>query len=301
MTLMGVDVGGTKTLAVRVQANGEVIARRNVSTPQGSALELVDHVAALLTDLHDGSVAAWGVALPGMVDTGRGVLVYAPRPLLRSVPFRDMLAKRTGLRVHVHNDANAAAWAEYSIGAGVGDDNMLSVTVGTGVGCGAIVHGRLLGGAHGFAAEIGTMSVDGHALEDVASGTAIVRLAREACIKGSLRLRVDSSLITGQMVTAAARDGDVTARGILARVGTELGIGIATLVNILDPSLVVVSGGAAEAGHLLLDAARRSCSSVTYGQRERPPVRIVHAKLGSEASAVGAALLAGAGPTSSDL
>jgi glucokinase len=300
VALIGIDVGGTKTLAVRAGPDGSVLDQRRVSTPQGSAGELIEALLGLVEELRDGDLAGLGVCLPGMVSGESGTLAFAPRPPLRQVPVRDLLAERTRLPVVVSNDANAATWAEHRIGAGAGHPDMLGLMAGTGLGCGVIVGGRLLQGANGFAAEVGTLVAGGHPygrLEELASGSAIVRMGREAVDGGAGLLPPDDDscspdALTGSMVTEAARRGDSTARGILAAVGTSLGAGIAALVNVFDPSLVVVGGGAAAAGPLLLEPARAACAEHLYGAAERPPVEIVQAALEDEAGAVGAALLA---------
>jgi glucokinase len=184
---------------------------------------------------------------------------------------------------------------------------MLLVTVGTGLGGGIVTDGRIYRGAHGFAAEIGHVIVEPGGppcgcgnrgcWEQVASGQAIERAGREAAERyphsGIARLAEGApARVTGQLVTRAAQDGDDTARTILAKVGRRLGEGIAGLVNVLDPDVVVVGGGAVEAGDLLLEPARRACAGAVEGSDARPEVPILAAELGNDAGVVGAAALA---------
>jgi glucokinase len=212
-----------------------------------------------------------------------------------------------GLPTVVENDNNAAAWGEHRFGAGRGRRHLLFVGVGTGIGGGIIIDGALLRGAHGFAAEIGHFVVqpDGERCgcgnrgcwETVASGTAISREAREAVTRHA-HSRIaelaggDPRRATGATVTQAANDGDPAARGILAEVGHRLGEGIGGLVNILDPELVIVGGGAAQAGDLLLEPARMAFRATVEAPDHRPTVPIVQAELGPDAGVIGAATLA---------
>jgi glucokinase len=206
----------------------------------------------------------------------------------------------------VDNDANLAAYAEYRFGAGRGYRHLLLVAVGTGIGGGIVSDGRLFRGAHGFAAEIGHVIVEPDGLpcgcgnrgcwEQVASGSAIGRLGREAARadeRSTLRGLVDDpEQLTGAHVTQAALDGDEPSIRVLAEVGRRLGEGIAGLVNVLDPQIVVVGGGAIAAGELLLEPARDAFRDAVEGLDHRPRVPIVAAQLGNDAGAVGAAALA---------
>jgi glucokinase len=207
----------------------------------------------------------------------------------------------------VENDANAAAWGEFRFGAGRGSSDMLLVTVGTGIGGGIVFEGKLFRGAHGFAAEIGHIIVEPGGprcgcgnlgcWEQVASGKAIGRLGREAAAKHPESHLAelaggDPQKVTGFEVTKAAQQGDGIAVGILAEVGRRLGEGIAGLVNVLDPEVVVVGGGAIEAGELLLRPARDAFVASVEAPEQRPEVPVVAAALANDAGAVGVADLA---------
>lgn len=304
---VGIDVGGTKINALRVARDGEILDRKNVPTPaedEGATLAaMIDVARAMITD----DVLAIGVGAAGLVDAADGVLRFAPNLAWRELPIATRMREALGLACQVDNDANVAAYGEYRFGAGRGFRHLLLVAVGTGIGGGIVSDGRLFRGAYGFAAEIGHVVVepDGPPCgcgnrgcwEQVAAGRAIDRMGREAAREraGSMLADLaggDPEAVDGRLVTEAARRGDRAGLGILAEVGRRLGVGIAGLVNVLDPQIVVVGGGAIFAGDLLLDPARAAFLEAVEGPDHRPPVPIVAAQLGNDAGAVGAAALA---------
>lgn len=261
----------------------------------------------LVSKLRTDDVLGVGVGAAGMVDSSTGVLRYAPNLPWRELPLKDRLTASTGLPCVVDNDGNAAAWGEYRLGSGRGSTDMLLVTVGTGIGGGIVSGGRLFRGAHGFAAEIGHVIVEpGGPLcgcgnrgcwEQVASGRAIDRLGRDAGRDHPDALFVelsggDPDSVGGPQVTEAARRGDDIAREILAEVGRRLGEGIGGLVNVVDPDMVVVGGGAVAAGDLLLEPARRAFLESVEAPGHRPDVPILAGSLGNSAGGIGAASLA---------
>jgi glucokinase len=303
----GVDVGGTKIAALRVAATGDILDRTVAPTPaedQEATLSVMEEVVAkVLTE----EVTAIGVGAAGLVDSRTGVLLSSPNLAWRHVRIAGRLGKRFRLPVTVDNDATAAAWAESRLGASRGSRDSLFVGVGTGIGGGIVTDGRLLRGAHGFAGEIGHVIVEpGGPLcgcgnrgcwEQVASGLAIARAGRTAVTEhpesAIARLAErDPDRATGPLVTRAAREGDGVAVAILAEVGRRLGEGIAGLVNVLDPEIVVVGGGVPEAGDLLLAPLREAYRVTVESGDLRPDVPILPAHLGNDAGAVGAALLA---------
>src|SRR5712691_3893075 len=307
---IGVDAGGTKVAGrlVDLDADGKILERRLVETPATDAEGATRAIVAVARDLMAGrdDVRAVGVGAAGMVDVN-GVMRFAPNVAWREFPLKDRVAGAVGLPTLVDNDANVAAWGEFRFGAGRGSSDMLLVTVGTGIGGGIVSEGKLFRGAHGFAAEIGHIIVEpGGPLcgcgnlgcwEQVASGRAIGRLGRQAAADHPESLIVevaggDPAKVTGVEVTLAAQRDDPVAVGILAEVGRRLGEGIAGLVNVLDPDVVVVGGGAIRAGELLLGPARRAFARSVEGGEHRPEVPIVAAVLANDAGAVGAAHLA---------
>ncbi|MCC9305884.1 ROK family protein [Kitasatospora sp. RB6PN24] len=303
---VGVDVGATKIAAVRVTAEGTVSARARRATPGRTAHELVGAIGELVAQLGGDRVAAVGVGLPGMVDARTGALAFAPGLGFARAPLRAMIADAVGLPVVTDNDANVAAWAEYRLGAGRGHDHQALVTLGTGLGCGVVVAGRLLRGSHGFAAEASHLTVDplGPLCECgkrgcwgvSASGATIAALGRRAAAARPASLLAgligEGSRDAGEAVTEAARGGDAEALEILERVGTLTGTGLAALANVFDPAVLIVGGGPVAAGELLLAPARVSFAQQLYSPGDRPPVPVVAARFGADAGAIGAALLA---------
>lgn len=304
---IGIDVGGTKINALRVAREGEILDRKSVPTPaddeEATMAAMVDVASSILTD----DVLAIGVGAAGLVDASDGMLRFAPNLAWRELPIAPRMRDALGLPCQIDNDANVAAYGEYRLGAGRGYRHMLLVAVGTGIGGGIISDGRLFRGANGFAAEIGHIIVEpGGPLcgcgnlgcwEQVAAGRAIDRMGREAARahEHSMLRRLaggDPDAVSGKHVTDAARRGDAPALRVLGEVGRRLGEGIAGLVNVLDPQIVVVGGGAIVAGDLLLEPARAAFVATVEGAEHRPRVPIVAAKLGNDAGAVGAAALA---------
>jgi glucokinase len=299
MAVLGVDVGGTKTLLVRLSDDGAVESRQVFRTPDGGEEELVARLCEIVESALDSDVDRIGVCLPGMVNHEAGVLLYAPQPEMRAAHLGPALTHNFRRPVVLNNDANAAVWAEFMFGAGRGHQNVLGIFVGTGVGCGVIVGGVPLRGAHGIAAEVGMMIVGVRArggFRQLGSGTAIVAEGRERfrrLRRQELHQRgIDPESLTGEALMKLAQRGDPVARAAFVKVGEDLGSGIGTLINIFDPSVVIVGGGASAAGELLLEPARRSAVAHTYAVEERPRVPIVVAELGIAASAIGAAYLA---------
>lgn len=304
MSVVGVDLGGTKVAGIRMDETGEILAREERPTPD-QADPILDELIRLIDALADASTAAVGVGAPGMIDFPAGALRFAPNLPLRDVPLRDLIGERSGLPCVVDNDANAAGWGEYRFGAARGHDHVLLLTVGTGIGGALVVGGRLERGAHGFAAEIGHIIVEPNGpecgcgnrgcWEQVASGKALDLLAAGDAARdpsGQIAQLAEGGQPTGRHASRAARMGDDYARAIFAEVGRRLGEGIAGLVNVLDPEIVVVGGGVAEEGDLLLEPARRAFRESVEAVEYRPEVPIVMAELGNEAGAMGAAALA---------
>lgn len=307
VSALGIDVGGTKISGFRVARDGAVLARRAVATPAEDAEATMAATISLARGLLGPDVVAIGVGAAGLVDPKEGVLRFAPNLAWRDLPIARRMTDALGVACQVDNDANAAAWGEWRFGAGRGYRHMLLVTVGTGIGGGIVAGRRLFRGAHGFAAEVGHIIVEPGGppcgcgnrgcWEQVASGAAIGRLGREA-VREHPRSRLaelagnEPEAVTGEIVTRAAERGDDVARGILADVGRRLGEGIAGLVNTLDPQVVVVGGGVADAGDLLLVPARAAFADSVEGRAYRPAVPIVAAQLGNDAGAIGAAALA---------
>jgi glucokinase len=306
---IGVDLGGTKIAAGVVDEGGTILARRRIETIAADASAVLAGITKVVGELHAAAPAAVGVGVgaAGLVDSVRGVVLSAPNIALHDLHLGAMLTDRVGMPVLVDNDANVAALGEARFGAGKGVADQVMVTVGTGIGGGFVLDGRLYRGAHGFGAEVGHMVVDPNGAtcacgnvgcwETVASGSALGRRAREAAGRPEARALVDVAggdpgSITGETVGDAVLAGDPFARALVADAGRWLGLGLANLVNLLDPDLLVVGGGvAAGLGELLLEPARAAMGGYVIGPgRALPPV--VQALLGNDAGLVGAATLA---------
>jgi glucokinase len=248
-----------------------------------------------------------GVGTAGLVDRD-GMVRYAPNlPMLRRAPLRAALAEELGVPVVVDNDANTAAWGEVCHGAARGCRHALVITLGTGIGGGIVFDGAIYRGAHGFAAEVGHWQLDpdgpacacgepGH-WEAAASGTALGRLARRRAQAGDAvnvlaRAGGDVDAITGFHVGDSVRAGEEDGRAILAEYARLVALGLVGLANILDPEVIVISGGLVALGDLLLTPLRASFDDHLEGAAYRPAVPIVEAALGAHAGVVGAAALA---------
>jgi glucokinase len=305
-TAIGIDLGGTKIAGILMDEEGSILGRNVRPTPTSGPNEVMDAVHGVVAALlAPATPAAIGVGAAGMIDFDAGTVAFAPNLPLREVPIRDLVAERAGLPCVVDNDANAAAWGEYRFGAGRGSRHMLLVTVGTGIGGGMVWDGALYRGAHGFAAEVGHVIVEPNGppcgcgnrgcWEQVASGRALDRLGAEEAARhprGAVAVLAGGGEVRGIHVTDAAGAGDPAATAIVEEVGRRLGEGMAGLVNILDPELIVVGGGVAEEGDLLLGPARRAFVQAVEAPEHRPKVPILSAALGGDAGAIGAAALA---------
>jgi glucokinase len=307
---IGVDIGGTKVAAGVVDEQGEVLARTRHPTPSADPDAVEDVIAACVAELRaDHDVAAVGIGAAGFIDHDRGVVLFAPNLAWRGEPLRDAVTARVGLPVCVDNDANTAAWAEHRFGAGQGEQHLVVVTVGTGIGGGIVLDGRLYRGRWGIAAEFGHMQVSQSGRrcgcgqhgcwEQYCSGRALLHEAREiADVQpgyGRRLLELGGGRpegIEAHEVTLAAREGDPAALDCFEEIGSWLGQGLADLAAVLDPGLFVVGGGVASAGELLLAPARRVYAERLTGTGSRPRAEIRLAALGNEAGLVGAADLA---------
>ena len=303
---VGIDLGGTNLRVGVVDTSGRIVAEHRTAAPH----ELDALVAAIregLDQVRDAGPAAIGIGAAGMIDAD-GVVHYAPNlPMFLEAPVRALVQAAVDLPVVLDNDANVAAWGEYCHGALRGHRHGLLVTLGTGVGGGIIADGRLLRGAHGFAAEVGHWQFDpagprcacgeiGH-WEAMASGTALGRLgcerARAGVAPGVLaRAGGDADQVTGVHVGDSAQAGEPDGVAIVRDIARDVALGLAGLANILDPEVIVVSGGLVEIGDALLVPLRQAFQGHLEGSAHRPAVPVVAGELGDAAGVVGAAALA---------
>jgi glucokinase len=309
--VLAVDVGGTKVLVAAVLPNGEIISRRYYFTEAKKGVQAI--INRLSSDINKSISAARskdaepigiGIAIAGVLNIGKGLVTSSPNlPGWRNVPIRDSIAARSDLPTYLINDASAAALGEHRFGAGSGFDNMLYVTVSTGIGGGIIANGELYTGADGCAGEFGHMTIvpDGPqchcgnlgCLEALASGWAIAKEAITRIRNGErsyITEVVDGKIenITAEVVAAAARKDDRLACEIVDKAAGYLGIGLANLVNIFNPELIVIGGGLSKMGNMLLRPACRVIRKRAF-RLPAKTVRIVRARLGGNAGIVGAA------------
>jgi glucokinase len=305
---IGLDVGGTKIAAGIVSATGEVFDQQVLSTPAGDKAAIFELIVRIVTGLRERhpEVEAVGVGASGWVEWPNGKIRFSPYIAYQDLPLRQLLEDDIGLPVVVDNDANAAAWAESRFGAGKGVSDMLLLTIGTGIGGGLIVNGEVYRGHNGLGGEVGHLIVKPGGercgcgnlgcFETMASGTALGREARKVARSNPTtylaRLAGGSEAVTGETVTGAAQVGDQVACALLEQTGFWCGLGAASLVAILDPALIVITGGLAVAGELLLAPMRASLEEHLYARGRRCLPTVVVSPLGTDAGLIGAGSLA---------
>ena len=304
MAVIAVDCGGSNLVCGRYDADGRGAAAGSRPTPRAAAA-IPQAVVAAVAPLLGPGVTAVGIGAAGLVDHATGTLVWSPHAAGGGVLLGPEVAAATGLPVRVDNDANLAAWAEARLGAGAGYRMVLFLGLGTGIGGGLVVEGRLERG-RGFLGEMGHMALDPSGplcpcgrlgcWEALVSGTALGRAARELAASdphGAVARAAAGAAPRGEHLAVAAAGGDPAALGALAAAGAWLGRGLANLVAVLDPDVIVVGGAAAGAGEALLGPARAVLGEVIEGGGHRAPTPVLPARFGPHAGLVGAALAAG--------
>jgi glucokinase len=308
---LGIDIGGTGVKLGLVDRNGRISSLRKMPTPKGvpaiqAAEAIAEEASKLVGAVQASRLTGVGVGVAGDIDSQAGVVRMSPNLGWRQVPIRRLLANALGRPVLVENDANVAAWAAFRVEAKARVRNLLCVTLGTGIGGGIVVDGRLYRGATGTAGEIGhtTLDPNGHpcacgnrgCLERYVGARAMSEEARRA-IKGGEKSQIaklvkgDLSKIEPLIVQRAARQGDRLAKRLWKDAGERLGISLASMVNVLNPDWIVLSGGLSRAGGLLLDPVRRMIKERSF-QAPARAVKLVISRLDQDLGTVGAALLA---------
>jgi glucokinase len=311
---LGIDLGGTKILSAVVDSGGKMRSRDHTITPAAKGPDFViqailDSVDRALGEagLPSQSLRAIGVGAPGLSNPQSGVLFTSPNlPGWRDVPLKEIIERKLGQRTFLINDANAAAVGEMHFGAAQGARNFIYITVSTGIGGGIVIEGEIYTGAQGTAGEVGHMTIHDEGplcncgnrgcWEMLASGTALARNARARIQEGTetlIRQYVDGDMerVTAEVVDRAARQGDSLARTLIERTGYYLGIGLANLINLFNPELIVVGGGLSNIGGMLLDPAYRVAKERAFKESVQA-VRFVPAKLGRNSGVLGAAAFA---------
>jgi glucokinase len=311
--VLAVDLGGTKIYSALV-GPGDVIIKRDVR-PTEACRGLEGVIANILESIKAVSAAVGpqerilgvGIGAPGPLDPASGRVFFAPNLNWCEVNLKEILEKELGLPVFIENDANLAALGEYLYGAGKGHNDLVFITVSTGVGGGLIIRGEIYSGASGAAGEIGHMVVvpDGPlcscgnrgCLEAVASGKALKRRVQDLIAEGRCRKILelaggDPNAVETPLIAQAAHSGDGEARQLLAEAGKYLGLAIGNIANLLNPSIFIIGGGVARgAGELLLGPAREEAQKHVFPAL-RESLRIVPGALRGRAGVLGAAALA---------
>jgi len=312
--ILGVDLGGTKILTAVVNSQGKMLSRDHSITPAQkghkaviqSILESV-HSALGRADVAISDLIVIGVGAPGLLNPETGILFTSPNlPGWRDVPLRDIIQEKLGKKTFLINDANAAALGEFYFGAARGVRNFIYITLSTGIGGGIVIDGKIYSGAIGAAGEVGHMTIDDDGpicncgnrgcWEMLASGTALAKEARHR-IKEGVKTSIleyaegDVEKVTAQVIQSAAEQGDSLAKELIARTGYYVGVGLANLVNIFNPELIVIGGGLSNIGDMLFEPAFKVAGERAYMEAFQA-VRFASAELGRNSGVLGAAAFA---------
>lgn len=314
LPVLALDVGGTKIITALVSSKYKMIAREYSLTqaaegPEAVTKRILNTIDRFLSsrNMSPSQLGAISIAIAGLIDMDRGVVTASPNlPGWYDIPLRDITKEKYKINTFLINDANAAILGEHRLGAGKGLSNLVLLTLGTGIGGGIIINGKLYLGASGGAAEIGHMIIEVNGpecncgsfgcLEMLVSGKAIAREAIRRISDGeksSLFNTVAGKIenITAREVDQAARDGDSLAQEVIAAAATYLGAGLVSLVNLLNPEAIIIGGGLANMGDLLLEPAKQIVMERAF-RLSAQAVRIVPAQLGEDAGVFGAAIVA---------
>ncbi len=311
---LGIDLGGTKILTAVANAEGKMLSRDHSITPakegQPAVVKsILESVGRALAQAHIAvpDLTAVGVGAPGLSNPETGVLFTSPNlPGWRDVPLRDIIEKELGTKAFLINDANAAAVGELYFGAGRGARNFIYITVSTGIGGGIIIDGKIYTGSIGVAGEPGHMTIDDEGppcncgnrgcWEALASGTALAREARNRINEGATTSILeygggDPARINAEVIHEAAQAGDNLAAELIARTAYYLGVGLANLINIFNPEVIVIGGGLSNIGDRLLKPAFEEAGRRAFKQAYQA-VRFARAELGRNSGVLGAAAFA---------
>jgi glucokinase len=311
--IVGVDVGGTAIKMALLSTEGEILRKLEEPTPVAEGEDkVIEKIARMITDIlnhanvSNEQVAGVGLGVPGPVDTATGVVLQAVNLHWTSTPLKQKLERLTGLLVKVENDANCAALGEMWRGAGLGAKDMIMVTLGTGVGGGVILNGKVISGINGVGGEIGHITLNPQGgppcncgktgcLETYASATAIIREGTRLAESGRSPLLADVLAQHGQLrakdVFDAAHAGDEAAIAVIDEAAFYLGLALANLVNVLDPAKIVIGGGVSAAGDFLFSRIRQAFVRFLTFSFLADTCQIVPAMLGNDAGVIGAGKL----------
>ncbi len=312
--ILGVDLGGTKILTAVANSQGKMLSRDHSITPAQKGHKAViqsilesAHRALGQADVAISDLIVIGVGAPGLLNPETGILFTSPNlPGWRDVPLRDIMQERLGKKTFLINDANAAALGEFYFGAARGARNFIYITISTGIGGGIVIDGKIYSGAIGAAGEVGHMTIDDDGpicncgnrgcWEMLASGTALAREARhriEEGVRTSILEYADGDVekVTAQVIQSAAEQGDSLAKELIGRTGYYVGVGLANLINIFNPELIVIGGGLSNIGDMLFEPAFKVAGERAYKEAFQA-VRFASAELGRNSGVLGAAAFA---------
>lgn len=305
---LGVDLGGTNIKVALVNYLGEIINKIEIPTEAHLGWEAVlnriyhgIHQVINNTNLTLNDIVGIGMGVPGLPDFTTGMVLWGPNIGWENVPAGPWLSAKLAIPIYIDNDGNTAAYGEYWAGRGKGAQNMVAVTIGTGIGAGLIIDGRIFRGSKGAAGELGHMIILPQGpqcncgrkgcLETLTSATSIAKSAKSAIEAGKTTILANFSEVTAKTVFQAAKEGDKIANEIVDKTAYYLGIGLANVINLLNPDLILIGGGVSRGGSIIMEPLRRYTlehSLPTAGQQ----VQIDIAQLGNDAGAVGAAGIA---------
>lgn len=309
MNCIGIDIGGMTIKGGVVDDLGNILLRKTITTsPEKQDTLIVDDIAALINDLKndfDGEIDGVGIGSPGSIYDEKGVVRYSCNINFRNTPMVTLLQKSTGIsNVKISNDANCAALGETYFGAGKGAKNSVMITLGTGVGTGIVVDGRLLTGNKSAGAEGGhiVIRIGGEkcscgqkgCYEAYASATALMRQIQDACAKhpeSMLAQEVAKHGVDGKVVFDCAKADDKVANSVVKRYIKYVGIGLVNYANIFAPEVIIVGGGVSNQGDNIIKPLQRYVSRNFYGSQYNPKVKVVAATLRNDAGIIGAAAL----------
>lgn len=305
--VVGVDLGGTKIATALHDQTGKVIKRVQYSTKQFKSAEaVINALAESVNEVRgDYPIVGVGVASPGAVDTDRGIILKGTNlPDWTNIPLQAEMEAQLNLPVKVVNDANAAAWGEYYVGAGKGSKTMVYVTLSTGIGAGIVLDSKLLIGSNGYAGELGHTVIRQDGLpcgcgavgcwEAFASGTSMARIANEAAEKQATLMtelaEKDGTPIGAKHLFAAARAGDAVACAVVDEVTQNVALGLKNIIHTFNPDCIVIGGGVSLAGDALFDPVLEKTKAAVL-EPYRETFKLVPAALGDDVGIVGAATL----------
>jgi len=290
-SVIACDIGGTKTLTALIDIEGKILFKERHPTPKQSAEQIVELVSARISKLPGSqgidkrSILGVGIGVAGTVDMENGLVVSSPHLPFKDTPLKLMIGDSLKLPVLIDNDATLAALGEQKFGVAKGIHNMVMMTIGTGIGGGIIIKGEIYRGTTGGAGEIGHMVIDVNGPEDDCGARGCLEALASGDAIGEM-----AGGISGEQVAQSAGKGDQNALRVLKRAGKSLGTGLANLVNIFDPEMIILGGGVMIDDKIIIEEAKRVVAETAL-KPNRDTVRIVISELGEDAGLLGAAAL----------